>query len=246
MNRPLLVAHRGFPLQYPENTIPGIEAALRCGARWVEVDVQLTADGLPVLFHDRTLDRVCGVPGAVHEHTASTLASLRAREADYFGDRFAGVGLARLEDLVALLEAWPRSAAFVEIKAIAVERFGIERVVARVLEVLAGARARCCVVSGVGPALVEARRRGCDRVGLVLDSWAARDAESTRSLRPDLVFINASKVPRGGDLRGDGRLAVYDVIDPGMAMRLFRRGADVVETFAIRDMLAALGGGDDA
>ena len=55
MDIPELVAHRGYALHYPENTLIGIEAAIRAGARYVEVDVQLSADKVPVLFHDRTL-----------------------------------------------------------------------------------------------------------------------------------------------------------------------------------------------
>ncbi|MGF1546037.1 MAG: glycerophosphodiester phosphodiesterase family protein, partial [Thiotrichales bacterium] len=60
-----LVAHRGYALRYPENTLPAIEAALAAGARYVEIDVQLSADQVPVLFHDRSLMRMCEVTGAL-------------------------------------------------------------------------------------------------------------------------------------------------------------------------------------
>jgi len=55
MDREHLVAHRGWQRRYPENTLPAIKGALDAGARYIEVDVQLSADGVPVLFHDRTL-----------------------------------------------------------------------------------------------------------------------------------------------------------------------------------------------
>jgi glycerophosphoryl diester phosphodiesterase len=51
MRTPELIAHRGDTLHYPDNTRPAFEAALRAGATYVEIDVQLTADRVPVLFH---------------------------------------------------------------------------------------------------------------------------------------------------------------------------------------------------
>lgn len=54
----LVIGHRGAPREAPENSLPGIAAALAAGADGVEVDVRLSADGVCVLSHDRTLRRV--------------------------------------------------------------------------------------------------------------------------------------------------------------------------------------------
>lgn len=59
-SRPLLVAHRGFHRFHPENTLPALEAAFTAGMDMVEFDVQLSADGLPFLFHDDDGRRLCG------------------------------------------------------------------------------------------------------------------------------------------------------------------------------------------
>ncbi|MEK7733824.1 MAG: glycerophosphodiester phosphodiesterase family protein [Pseudomonadota bacterium] len=67
MNPPELVAHRGYTLLYPENTLSAVRGAIEAGGRYVEVDIQLSRDEVPVLFHDHTLKRLCGVDGAVHE-----------------------------------------------------------------------------------------------------------------------------------------------------------------------------------
>ena len=61
-----LVAHRGYTEHYPENTLVSMEAAIRAGARALELDIQLSADEVPVLLHDRTLQRVCNAKGVVH------------------------------------------------------------------------------------------------------------------------------------------------------------------------------------
>ena len=56
----LLVAHRGDPLLLRENTLPSVASAIGLGADWVEIDVRLTRDGVPVLLHDETLTRLWG------------------------------------------------------------------------------------------------------------------------------------------------------------------------------------------
>ena len=55
-----LIGHRGEPESYPENSLAGFEAVLAAGARYIETDVQLTVDGVPVLSHDASLLRITG------------------------------------------------------------------------------------------------------------------------------------------------------------------------------------------
>ncbi|MEE1740674.1 glycerophosphodiester phosphodiesterase [Streptomyces sp. BE147] len=54
------VGHRGDPYRLRENTLPSIRSALERGADAVEIDVRVTRDGVPVLLHDATLDRLWG------------------------------------------------------------------------------------------------------------------------------------------------------------------------------------------
>lgn len=56
----LAVAHRGASLLEVENTLPAIDTAIKEGADWVEVDVKLTRDDVPVLLHDNHLHRIWG------------------------------------------------------------------------------------------------------------------------------------------------------------------------------------------
>ncbi|WP_420111522.1 glycerophosphodiester phosphodiesterase [Pseudactinotalea sp.] len=61
---PILIGHRGAPGLAPENTIESLELAQRAGADAVEIDVRTSADGRPVLLHDRTFERLWGSPAA--------------------------------------------------------------------------------------------------------------------------------------------------------------------------------------
>jgi len=233
-----LVAHRGYPRRYPENTLIGIEAALKRGARFVEVDVQLSVDRRPVLFHDRDLRRMCGVEGGVHERTLGELRELRASEPRTFGDVFSDVRLATLEEFVALLADHTDVTAFVEIKRIALERHGVDAVAAVVLERLQPLSGRAVVISFSRQVLREARRRGWTELGFILGEWSHAARVEAAGLAPAYLLCDVRKMPWLGDVhQPDCRVAVYDVVHPRRAKRWAARGADLIETFAIGEML---------
>lgn len=242
MRIPELVAHRGYPLHYPENTLVGIEAALAAGARFIEVDVQLTADRVPVLFHDRNMDRLCRAPGAIHEFTRDQLRERHVLEFDRFGYKFAQNPITLLTELAGLLARYPQATAFIEIKRVAVERFGVATVLERVLTALAPVTAQCVLISYNVPVLLAAREQGYRRVGAILERWHHRRNADVLAIRPDYLFCDAADLPRFGDLGQDGaEVVVYEVTDPQLALKLARRGVGYIETFAIGEMLAAFG-----
>ena len=69
-------AHRGFSGCYPENTMLAFEKAVEAGADGIELDVHLSADGVPVIIHDEWTDRTAGVPGTVKDMTLAELQEL--------------------------------------------------------------------------------------------------------------------------------------------------------------------------
>lgn len=83
-----LIAHRCGGALAPENTLAGLRVAAGLGCRAVEFDVMLSADGVPVLIHDETLERTTDGRGRVCDHTAAELARLDA--GGRHGPRFSG------------------------------------------------------------------------------------------------------------------------------------------------------------
>lgn len=77
-----MVGHRGAPTIAPENSTPGFEAALASGADGIELDVQWTADGYPVVIHDTTLDRTTTGGGRVRASTIRELQAARLLDAE--------------------------------------------------------------------------------------------------------------------------------------------------------------------
>lgn len=71
-----IVAHRGAPLGVPENTIPAFQRALELGADAIEMDVRLSEDGVPVVFHNFYLDGKTEASGPIFAHTFAELRQL--------------------------------------------------------------------------------------------------------------------------------------------------------------------------
>jgi len=141
---PLAFAHRGGAAHAPENSWRAFEHAVGLGYEYLETDVQATADGVLIAFHDRTLDRVTGQPGRVCRLTLKEIA----------GARIGGTEpIPVLEDVLA---AWPDV------------RFNIDVKDAPAVAPLAGvlrrtnAWDRVCVVS-FSASRLRATRRALDR-----------------------------------------------------------------------------------
>lgn len=92
---PIPFAHRGGASDAPENTMPAFQHAVDLGYRYVETDVQVTADGVLVAFHDDDLSRACGRPGLISRLTWNEVRTALVR------------GEAPIPLLEDLLGTWP-------------------------------------------------------------------------------------------------------------------------------------------
>jgi len=96
---PLWIAHRGAGKLAPENTLAAFRLGAEHGQRAFECDVKLSADGVPFLLHDDTLDRTSNGTGRAGDRSWSELSRLDA--GSWHGPRFAGEPLASLEAIAA-------------------------------------------------------------------------------------------------------------------------------------------------
>jgi len=78
MANPRILGHRGWSANYPENTRLALIQALQLGVDGTEYDVQLSADGIPVILHDPTVDRSTDGTGRVSDLTFEQLKALNA------------------------------------------------------------------------------------------------------------------------------------------------------------------------
>ena len=175
--RPLVLGHRGAPRAAPENTLRAFQLAMELGADGVELDVQPSADGVPVVLHDDTLDRTTDGSGDV-----STLPWARIAEA-----RAEGEPVPRLEQVV----EWAADVgAFlnVELKRPGAEAAAVE-LIAR-----AGLRKRTIFSSFVGPCVAAVRRLDPEAEAyLLLDGRASSGLAAARQLRASGVCLSGRR-----------------------------------------------------
>ena len=220
--RVAVIAHRGASASAPENTAASVRLAVRMGADGVECDVQLSKDGVPVVFHDDDLARLCGARGAVRSLTAAELARHRVRVA---GRRGTPDRILTLKQWLALLPR--RVMAVVELKRqeSAAREAALAAAAARLLE---RRRGRVAVIS-FSSRLVALASELLPRalVGPVLDR-APRGGRRPASARPLVALERRLATPaRVATLaRAGGRVWCWTVDDPAEARRLARLGVE--------------------
>ena len=238
---PKLVAHRGYTLHYPENTLLALEAAVAAGARYLEVDIQLSSDKVPFLFHDRNMQRLCGQEGALHDYTSTELGEFRASDQGRFGYKFVDNPITTLMALVGLMQRHPHVTVFIELKRSSLEHFGQELMVKKVISTLEPVKAQSVIISYNIEALAHVRAHYNWPVGAVVDDWEERHNKAIEQLNPQYLFCDLETLPKKGKVKYyASRIAVFECTDPAIAMDLHQRGVEFVETFAIGEMIEQL------
>lgn len=99
-NKHVVIAHRGANLLAPENTLPAFALAYEMGASWVECDVVLTADHVPVILHDRDLWRTARLHAHIDKLNYDDLHNYNVGA--YFSKEYVHTFVPKLEELLEL------------------------------------------------------------------------------------------------------------------------------------------------
>jgi glycerophosphoryl diester phosphodiesterase len=229
---PRIIGHRGGGTLAPENTLAGIRKAAEIGAGGVEFDVMLTADKIPVLIHDETLERTTNGSGSVAAMPYATLADLDAGA--WFGPAHRGEHVPTLEQAGRLcvdLGLW----ANVEIK----PSRGFERdtaaATARLATELWRGAARKPLLSSFQQTCLEVARSTAPELdrGYLTDRLAPGWGEATRRLGCVSVHCNFEHLTQSqaDEIKSAGYwLLCYTVNRLDDARRLFSWGVDAVFT----------------
>ncbi len=223
----------------PGNTLIGFEAALQAGARYLELDIQLTADGVPVLYHDADTLRMSGVAGRLRTRSLAEVKKLRASFPSRFGDRFKDNPIPSLLEFCELMAVWPEVTVFVELKRASLNHFGRANMVDAVVKILRAFGNQTVLISFDAAAMDYACSTHGMRIGWVLPEWSAANQARAEALAPHFLFCDMDILPQYDHhiWRGPWQWAVYVVDEPHQALALFKRGIDLVETDRIVDML---------
>lgn len=135
-SNPLVIGHRGAAGVAPENTLEAIKAGSQSGAEFIEIDVQLSKDGVPFIFHDGTPARTTDVEDIFPERANDAITSFTWDElqqldaGSYFSGKFVGAKIPHFDDVPGALTG--ETGVFIEIKDPA-KSLGVEKVVADAL-----------------------------------------------------------------------------------------------------------------
>ena len=170
-------AHRGASEYYPENTLSSFYAGVEMGANGIENDIQRTKDGVLVVFHDDTIDRVTDGSGKISDYTYRELLRFTVKNEKY--NRF---------DKIMTFEEFLKYFAWRDLTlAIELKQFGIAKDVIDMIDDY-GARDKCIITSFKYEELVAAREYDKDfRLGFLYSG--ATDADRIEKLKA----INATQ-----------------------------------------------------
>lgn len=240
---PLVIAHRGFSRQAPENTLPAFRLALAARADLVELDYHHAADGVPVVLHDSTLDRTTDATNRwaatnlpVRLRRVDELASLDAGR--WFAPAFAGVRVPTLVEALETIQAG--GAALIERKAGDAEtlvnllraRGWLGQVVVQSFDwdFLRAARrlAPDLILGALGPPSTRSGRKLTDEEKVLTPEYLAE----IRALGAQLVVWNRQvTAAAAAHARAAGlRVWVYTINDPAEAAALVALGVDGIIT----------------
>lgn len=110
---PMICGHRGFSSVYPENTLIAFEEAAKLGVEMVELDISMSKDGVPMLFHDDYLDqKTTPLKGHIGDYTREELRQVRIGSKLGMEDQ----PLATLEEFLQAFQKYPNIVLNVDLK----------------------------------------------------------------------------------------------------------------------------------
>lgn len=235
--RVTLVGHRGQPGKYPDNSLQGFRHVLEAGAKYVETDVHISSDGIPLLSHDANLLKITGKQIIISDHEYKTISQMAASYPERFGDKFKDNRIATLEEFAELLQDWTDVTCFIELKGSSLNYFG-ERAVDLTLERIESIASQCVLISFEYDALQYARKKFDIPIGWVLPEWSKENHEKAKKLSPDYLFVDIDFCPQEkADLwSGSWTWAAYTADTAEQVADLAGLGIEIIETDRYSDL----------
>lgn len=234
---PKLVAHRGYMENYPENSLLGLEMAIKAGACMVEFDVQMIAEHEFIILHDGDFKRTASVDESVFTLKASELVNISVHEPERFDDKFINTPVPTLKQMMELISDYADVTAFVEIKDESLDQWGLENVMDALQRVLEPYESQCVIIGFNFDAMKYVKQRGIFSVGWVLEKFDEAHQQKAYQLKPEYLICNYKKVKDDGLWQGDWLWMLYDITDPELALRWASQDSALIETRDIGVML---------
>ena len=229
-----LIAHRGYSASYPENTLIAYQAAYDFGARFVELDIQLSSDFVPILHHDLSLKRMTGIDSSICTTTSEQLTHYKASYPKAFGNKFSDNTFTTLKQFCQWLQQHCDVTTFIEIKQESIDHFGIEAVINAIYHEIdtSNVQAQAVVISYNKSIIEIMRKRHHLQIGWVLPALDKKASNSLEQLKPDFAFCDIDFLKNGDEKlwQGQWKWAIYNADDVKTVIAMANRGITLIET----------------
>ncbi len=233
-----LIAHRGQPDLYPENSIEGFIHCLEAGARYVETDIHITADGIPILSHDANLLKLTGKQLIVSDHPFEKIRDIPSGFPERFGNQYENCRIASLAQFTELILQWPDVLCFIELKGSALDYFG-NRAVDLTIEAMQPIMRQCIFISFEYDALVFSKEHYDLPLGWVLPEWSEETRLKAQELSPQYLLVDDKICPRqqSSIWPGNWTWVVYTINSANQVKHYQGIGIELIETNRYSDLI---------
>jgi len=240
--KPPIIAHRGASAYAPENTMAAFVKAAQLGAKWVEFDVMLSADGTPIVFHDELLDRTTNEQGDPGHFDYAYLATLDS--GSWFGYRFANERIPTLLAVVEFLRSMKMSAN-IELKPLPGQAKQLVNIVLEQMRPFLQPSASTFLFSSFSIETLQLLRQHSSSclIGLLMHEWLTDWQALSDELACVSIHLNQEIVTQHNIqlIKDTGRAVLsYTVNRPLQALEFYSWGVDAVFTDVPDKIMAVL------
>ena len=229
--KPVIIAHRGNNYSFPENTLVGLRSSFELGCLAVEFDIQMTNDQTLVVMHDDNTLRTSGTEQSVLSSSYTELASISVHEPERLGTQHQPTPISELSEVLALLNEFPNTHAYIEVKEESLVKWGHQQVIDQLLPTVEAYAKQCTIISFDLPVLTLIREQSGLAIGWVLYHYDEESLAKANASNPDYLIVDQAELALDTPpWAGSWKWMVYGVDSAELALQHFHNGVEFVET----------------
>lgn len=222
------VAHRGDCENHTENTLESIQAAIDNGIKHIEIDIQLTKEGLPIVFHDNRLKRMFALDQQVANVNFDSISQLplKTQRSNY------NYYIPTLSQVITLIKKAPDVTLYVEVKNVNFSHFSYSFVYNCITDCLKTIISQVVIIGFSYRFLRYVKNQSSLSIAYVLPSWAHYSPKMLANLKPEMIFADIDIIPTDARFYAKKEMwIVYEVSRIEQAQQLIKQGIFGFESF---------------
>ena len=229
--KPIIISHRGNNFSFPENTLSGLRSAFELGCTAVEFDIQMTRDETLVVMHDDNTLRTSGIEQSVLDSSYEQLTSVSVHEPKRFDTMHRPTPISKLSEVMELLNEFPNTHAYIEVKEESLEKWGHQQVIDQLLPIVSQYAKQYTIISFDLPVLNLIKEQSDLAIGWVLYNYDEESLAKANVSKPDYLIVDQAEIALDTPpWEGPWKWMVYGVDSAELAIKHYINGIEYVET----------------